>query len=92
MSSGTMSELDEAGIRTPPPKEQAIPEKPSFNLRGSGEEIRGVQDRTEDRKEFLRSGGHPRESELDTLGIRCSLFISGINGTSEREKFMLIDY
>ena len=89
---GNQRELDEAGISTPNPKEKAIPEKPSFHLRGTGEEIRGVQDREEDRKAFLKFGGHPRDSELDTYGVECSLFVSGINGISEKENFMLINY
>ena len=89
---GDQRELDEAGIFTPNPTEQAIPEKPSFALGGSGEEIRGVQSRMEDKKVYLQSGGQPRESELDLEGIRCSLFVAGINGISERENFQLIDF
>ena len=89
---GDQRELDEAGICTPPPKEREVPIKPSYNDRYNGEEFRGVQDRMQDKKEFLRAGGHPRESELDTFGIQCSLFVSGINGVSENQNFMLVDY
>ena len=88
---GNQKELDDAGIYTSRPSESEAPSKTSYSLRG-GEEVRGSELRELDKSTRLQSGALARESEWDEQGIKCSLFIAGINGPSERANFQLIDF
>jgi hypothetical protein len=88
---GNQKELDDAGIYASRPSESEAPSKTSYSLRG-GEEVRGGDLRELDKSVRLQSGAPARESEWDEQGIKCSLFIAGINGPSEQANFQLIDF
>ena len=88
---GNQSEIDAQDIETAQPESHPVPELPS-HTDADGRECRRYRQRAEDREARLSDGGAPRESEYNEEVKSRSLFVSCVNGPSERDKWLLVKY
>ena len=88
---GNQIEIDAQDIETGQPESHPVPELPSY-IDADGPECRRYRQRVEDREARLSDGGAPRESEYNEDVKSRSLFVSGVNGPSERDKWLIVNY
>ena len=88
---GNQADIDAEDIETVQPESHPVPERSSY-IDSDGFEHRSLQQRVDDREARMRDGGTPRESEGSEDVKSRSLFISGFNGPSEKDKWSIVNY